>query len=85
MKIAFLGGTRFIGLTAAKLAREHGHSIYLCHRGVSKTEHLNGFNQIILDRHDEETVKKAIQKISPDVLIDCFAMTQSEKLLPSRR
>ncbi len=77
MKIAFLGGTRFIGLTAAKLAREHGHSIYLCHRGISKTEDLNGFNQIILDRHDEETVKKAIQKISPDVLIDCFAMTQS--------
>lgn len=77
MKIAFLGGTRFIGLTAAKMARAHGHSVYLCHRGVSKSEDISAFNQIILDRNDEEAVTKAIQKISPDVLIDCFAMTRS--------
>ncbi len=84
MKIAFLGGTRFIGLTAAKMARAHGHSVYLWHRGVSKSEDISAFNQVILDRNDEEAVKKAIQKISPDVLIDCFAMTQSSAEIITR-
>ncbi|MCK6597371.1 MAG: NAD-dependent epimerase/dehydratase family protein [Bdellovibrionaceae bacterium] len=77
MKIAFLGGTRFIGLAAAKLAREHGHEVSLFHRGVSKSEDVDSFNQVILDRQNPDEIKRAIQKISPDVLIDCFAMTES--------
>lgn len=77
MKIAFLGGTRFIGLAAAKLAREHGHEVSLLHRGVSKSEDVDSFNQIILDRQDRDELKRALQKMSPDVLIDCFAMTDS--------
>lgn len=77
MKIAFLGGTRFIGLAAAKLAREYGHAVFLLHRGMSASEDIDSFSQILLDRRDRDDLKRAIRKISPDVLIDCFAMTQS--------
>ncbi|MFO0592713.1 MAG: NAD-dependent epimerase/dehydratase family protein [Polyangiaceae bacterium] len=75
MKIAILGGTRFIGHAAAALAAERGHDVAVLHRGKHPCE-LASARPIAVDRQDPSEVCESLARLAPDVLIDTRAMSR---------
>ena len=75
MRIVFLGGTRFIGLRAVKLARERGHSVAVLHRGIHNAALPDGVEEFIVDRDDSMALSSALKRAKADVVVDSFAMT----------
>lgn len=75
MKIAFLGGTRFIGHAAAALAAERGHDVLVLHRGKHPCE-LAAARPIAVDRQDPSELCESLARLAPDVLVDTRAMTR---------
>ncbi|MBK0392319.1 NAD-dependent epimerase/dehydratase family protein [Ramlibacter algicola] len=53
MRLLFVGGTRFSGLAAVRIALERGHQVDVFHRGKSKPEGLAGAREILGDRHSD--------------------------------
>jgi nucleoside-diphosphate-sugar epimerase len=80
MKIAFLGGTRFIGLRAVVTAHNRGHSVAVLHRGLHNADLPKGVNEIIVDRDDRLALSMALKELKADVLVDTFAMTNNQTL-----
>jgi nucleoside-diphosphate-sugar epimerase len=77
MHVAFIGGTRFIGHTAASAAAWRGHKVSVLHRGRHPNE-LDGVEEVIVDRNDPSALCEALKRLSPDVVVDTRAMTRSE-------
>jgi nucleoside-diphosphate-sugar epimerase len=77
MKIAFLGGTRFIGHVAAERAVACGHDVTVLHRGRHPCE-VEGATSMLLDRGDPGALSTAVARLSPDVLVDTRAMTRAD-------
>ena len=53
MKILVIGGTRFFGRAFTEQALSKGHDVTIFHRGQSDSEHFDGANRIIGDRHTD--------------------------------
>lgn len=82
LKIALLGGTRFIGLETALAAVERGHHVSVLHRGIHNPSLPMKIRNILVDREDERALALTLSHLGEvDVLIDTFAMTapQAEK------
>lgn len=75
MKVAFLGGTRFIGHAAAARAAERGHDVFVLHRGKHPSE-LAAAQPIAVDRADPSALCETLARLAPDVLVDTRAMTR---------
>jgi nucleoside-diphosphate-sugar epimerase len=75
MKIAFLGGTRFIGHAAAARAADRGHEVFVLHRGKHPSE-LVAAQPIAVDRADPSALCETLARLRPDALIDTHAMTR---------
>lgn len=73
MKLAFLGGTRFIGHAAAARAADRGHEVYVLHRGKHPSE-LVAAQPIAVDRADPSALCETLARLRPDALIDTLAM-----------
>ncbi len=76
MRIAFLGGTGFIGPVAVRSAIARDHEVAVLHRG----EHTNpnaDAQDILVDRTDVDALTSAVQQFGPDVVVDMRAMTRS--------
>lgn len=78
MRIVFLGGTRFIGPRAVGVAHARGHSVAVLHRGIHRTELPRGVEEVLVDREDVGSLRAALAKTRPDVVIDMFAMTADQ-------
>ena len=78
MKIVFLGGTRFIGLRAVRLASERGHSVSVFHRGIHNSVLPNEVEDVVVDRDDPSALSCALRKTNADVVVDTFAMTKEQ-------
>jgi nucleoside-diphosphate-sugar epimerase len=82
MRIAFIGGTRFIGHAAAERAIGRGHDVALLHRGTHACE-VAGARDFRVDRSDVEGLVIALRDARADVVIDTRAMTRAEAELSS--
>ncbi len=77
MKLAIVGGTRFIGHTIASVAIWRGHEVTLFHRGQHPSE-VAGASDVLVDRDDPVPFCAALERAKPDALIDTRAMTRSQ-------
>lgn len=75
MRIAFVGGTRFVGHAAAALAVERGHDVAVLHRGIHPCE-IAGARSIAVDRADPSALAETLARLSPEVVVDTRAMTR---------
>lgn len=75
MRIALLGGTRFIGHAAALHAASRGHDVSVLHRGAHPSE-IAAVRPIAVDRADPSALCETLARLSPDVLVDTRAMTR---------
>ena len=76
MRIAFIGGTGFIGPVAVRRAIAAGHDVFVLHRGEHPNE--TKAESIRVDRTDSEALAAAIERARPDVVIDTRAMTRTD-------
>lgn len=77
MKLAFIGGTRFIGHTAVELALSRGHRVSVLHRGQHPLE-VAGAEEVLVDRRDPSALSAALARLRPDALVDTRAMTRAD-------
>ena len=77
MRIAFIGGTRFIGHWAATEARRRGHDTLVLHRGEHRCE-VEGAREIRVDRADPSALARAVAEARADVVIETRAMTRTD-------
>lgn len=78
MKIVFIGGTRFVGLEAVRQTAARGHEVWVLHRGVHSSPLPDKVQTIKVDRRDQENLRKTLQSLNPEVIIDTFAMTSED-------
>ena len=71
MKILIIGGTRFIGERVAINLINSGHEVTLFHRHSNSNG--NDFLEVIGDRNNFSELEKAINNISPHLIIDMIA------------
>jgi nucleoside-diphosphate-sugar epimerase len=77
VKIAFIGGTLFIGHAAATAAIVRGHQVSVLHRGRHPCE-VEGARSIPADRADPHDLIRALRKAAPDVVVDTRALTRPD-------
>ena len=77
MRLAFIGGTGFIGHAAASAAVGRGHEVFVIHRGVHPAE-VEGVTDVIADREDPSALAAALRSCAPDAVVDTRAMTRAD-------
>ena len=77
MRVAVLGGTRFIGPAVVDELRARGHDVAVLHKGTSDA-HREDVEDVLLDRHDGAALAGALGKAEPDVLVDTCAYTSED-------
>lgn len=78
MKIAVLGGTRFIGRAAVEDLAAAGHRLLLIHRGETEPDGLPDAEHLHADRSDLARHTDAITAFHPDAALDCRALTTAD-------
>ncbi|HWM87530.1 MAG TPA: NAD-dependent epimerase/dehydratase family protein [Kofleriaceae bacterium] len=76
MRIALLGGTRFIGRTIAAELAAAGHDLLLCHRGENEPDDLPAAAHAHLDRRDVAGLRAALA--GRDALVDTCALSRAD-------
>jgi nucleoside-diphosphate-sugar epimerase len=77
MRIAFIGGTVFIGHAAANRAVSRGHDVSVLHRGKHRSE-VTGARSIRTDRADPHDLVRALREARPDVVVDTRSLTRPD-------
>jgi nucleoside-diphosphate-sugar epimerase len=76
MKILFIGGTGNISTDCAALLHKRGHEISVVTRG--KTRVRIAYNSIVADRKDREAMRKALNGVTADVVINFLGYELSD-------
>jgi len=74
MRIAILGGTRFIGRAVAERLAADGHSLLLVHRGEHEPAGLPAAEHAHVDRHDGPALAAALAPFGAEGLVDVSGM-----------
>lgn len=75
MRILVFGGTAFIGRAAARKLARRRHQVALCHRGRTEPPELADATHFHVDRADAVSLREAIARFAPDVVLDTYALT----------
>ena len=78
MRIAVLGGTRFIGRAIVEQLAASGHSLLLVHRGRLEPPDLPAAEHLHCDRTELGLHHAAIDAFHPEAVIDCRALTRTD-------
>jgi nucleoside-diphosphate-sugar epimerase len=78
MRILFIGGTRFIGLSAVRQLHENGHQLTLLHRGQTRADLPDGIDEILGDKAALETHAGAIKEAAPEVVVHMMAVDEGD-------
>lgn len=62
MKILVIGGTRFFGIHMVKELLAKGHEVTIATRGQSSDAYGDRVKRLVLDRTDEESMRKAFSR-----------------------
>ena len=74
MRIAILGGTRFIGRHIADRLVADGHDLLLVHRGEHEPGELPAAEHAHVDRHDAAALSAAVKPLGADAVVDVSGM-----------
>jgi nucleoside-diphosphate-sugar epimerase len=77
MKVLFIGGTGFISSSASRLAVEKSHDLYLLNRGIHEGV-LSGCTRLTADIGNRDDVRRVIQGLQFDVVVDWVAYTRED-------
>ncbi len=75
MKIAFLGDSRFIGVSAAEAAVRAGHQVTVLHSGKYPPPEIDADYRVAA-LGDPVALRAVLSALDADVVIDSFAMTR---------
>ena len=78
MRIALLGGTRFIGRRVLADLVARGDEVLLVHRGEHEPADLPPCQHLHATRRDFATVASTVRQFAPDAVIDCYAMSRAD-------
>jgi nucleoside-diphosphate-sugar epimerase len=78
MRVAVLGGTRFIGFAITRTLHEAGHQVIVVHRGATEPPELPPVEHVHIDRRSPSELKDAIRGLRADAIVDCLAMTRRD-------
>ena len=75
MRIAVLGGTRFIGRAIVEDLVSAGHSVVVVHRGETEPDDLVDVEHVHVDRRALASVR---ERLDGDAVVDCLAMSRAD-------
>lgn len=78
MRIAVLGGTRFIGVAVVEELLANGHDVCVVHRGVSERDDAPDVTHVHLDRHDRGALAAALGTFGAEAVVDTNAYTRAD-------
>jgi nucleoside-diphosphate-sugar epimerase len=78
VRIAVIGGTRFIGRATVEELASAGHQLLIIHRGESEPDGLPEARHLHVDRSGLADSAGEIADFQPDAALDCRAMTRTE-------
>ena len=78
MRIAILGGTRFIGRAIVEELASAGHELLLAHRGLLEPDDLPPARHLHSDRADLASHREELAAFGPDAVVDCRALTRRD-------
>ena len=73
MNILVIGGTRYFGIHMVNKLLEQGHDITIATRGKTPDLYGDRVKHIVIERTNEESMRKALQGKHFDVVIDKIA------------
>lgn len=74
MRIAILGGTRFIGRAVVERLAGEGHEVLVVHRGEHEPSDLAAVAHAHVDRHDGPALAAALEPFGVEGLVDVSGM-----------
>ena len=78
MRIAVIGGTRFIGRAAVEELAAAGHGLLLVHRGATEPDGLPDAQHLHAERAELPDHRAALAAFAPDAALDCRALTRAD-------
>jgi nucleoside-diphosphate-sugar epimerase len=78
MRIAVLGGTRFIGRALVSELVQVGHDVLVVHRGQHEPEQLPEVEHLHTDRRELDRHRDFLTRFAPDAVADLCAMTRDD-------
>lgn len=78
MRIAVLGGTRFIGAAAVEELVAAGHDVLVVHRGATERDDLPVVPHAHVGRHDAAAVRAALDGHGAECVVDTCAYTRRD-------
>lgn len=80
MRVALLGGTRFIGVAIVEELLAHGHDVIVVHRGGTETDDAPDVPHVHIDRHHVAGLKDALRTQRVEALIDTCAFDAADAI-----
>ncbi len=78
MRIAVLGGTRFIGRAIVEELASAGHQVLVVHRGVTEPVGLPPVAHLHCERAELRARRREIDAFAPDAAVDCRALSRAD-------
>ena len=78
MRVAVLGGTRFIGRAVVEELTGAGHQVLVVHRGEHEPPELRAVIHLHMDRSELAMRSAEVAEFRPDVAIDCNALSRED-------
>jgi len=78
LRVAVIGGTRFIGRAAVEELAAAGHELLLVHRGVTEPEGMPKAQHLHAERAELPDHKDELAAFGPDAALDCRALTRAD-------
>jgi nucleoside-diphosphate-sugar epimerase len=78
VKVAVLGGTRFIGRASVEELAAAGHELLLVHRGELEPDDLPAAQHLHTDRAGLARHREELSRFGPDAVLDCRALTRTD-------
>lgn len=78
MRVAVLGGTRFIGRAIVEELASAGHDLLVAHRGELEPEGLPDAMHLHCDRTDLPAHRDELAEFRADAMVDCRALTRAD-------
>jgi nucleoside-diphosphate-sugar epimerase len=78
VRIAVLGGTRFIGRAIVEELQRSGHELLVVHRGLLEPDDLPPVAHLHCERAQLEQHRAELDAFGPEAAIDCRALTRAD-------
>jgi len=78
MRVAVLGGTRFIGRAAVERLAQSGHEVMVVHRGETEPPELANVRHLHVPRTELPGARQQLADFQPDAVLDSIPLTRTD-------